>query len=277
MARTFFLSKLFQGILVRLGVLETQVGTIPTPEDYNTVADIRAETVHVNADRIFCLENQIIYAFNDASLAVDNGATILKPTNINVGDPGRWLFDQQLALKNHTHADKANVIAAPVQTKFLISNAGGHPVESAYSAASFATAGHNHDSAYATAQDLADIQAEVDALEAVTNDKADKYNVLAGDIGKPAVFDANGNVIPGSTIVFHEYESGALVAGTTKSCPHNKDLAIGYIINVRSADNQNNAMVQILTYTPAAPNDSVDIRSAIDIAAPGLIIQILGA
>jgi len=277
MARSFWTSKLWQGILTRLGLVETQQGTLPAAVDYNTIAEIRAETTHVDEDRIQCLENQITYQFETTSTASDDGFAVLKPTDINSGDPGRWLMEFQLALKNHAHTTYANKVAAPAQTKFITSDASGHPVESAYGASSFATSAHNHDSAYATAAVLADIQAEVDALEAIVDDKADKYPVVVGDIGKPAVFDANGNVIPGSTIVFYEYASGALVAGVTKSCVHDKDLAVGYIINVRASDNQNNAMVQILTYTPANPSNSVDIRSAIAIAAPGLIIQILGA
>jgi len=276
MARSFFNSKLLQWILTRLGVLETQQGTIPPAEDYNTVADVRAITSHTGGDRIFCLENQIIYAFDDASLATDNGSTILKPTNINVGDPGRWVFEQQLALKDHTHADKADKILTPAQAKFLMANAGGNPVESAYGNSSYAPTSHTH-SGYALATDLTTLQGEVDDLTTAIEAKADKYEVQEGQIGKPAVFDSQGNVIPGNTIQFYEFASGALSAGVTKSIAHNKDLAIGYIINIRSADNENNAMVQILKPTPAEPYNSVDIRSAIDIAAPGLIIQILGA
>jgi hypothetical protein len=274
--RTFYLSKLWQSILTRIGVLETQQGTIPPAEDYNTVADVRAETSHTGGDRIFCLENQIIYTFDAASMAVDNGSTIIKPTDINVGDPGRWIMEQQMALKNHTHADKADRITTPLQTRFLISASDGDPVESAYSSASFATVSHTH-TGYVSTATVEALQAEVDANTADIEGKIDKYNVLEADIGRPAVFNELGNVVPGATIVFYEFETGELIAGELKSVAHNKDLSTGYIINVRSADNNNNAMVQILRPTTAAPNNSVDIQSAIDIAAPGLIIQILGA
>lgn len=276
MARSFFNGKLWQGILTRIGVLETEQGTVPPPEDYNTVADIRAETVHVNLDRIFCLENSIIYKFDSGSMAVDNGTTILKPTNITVGNPGRWLQEMQLAAKTHTHTEYGAKMVAPLQTRFLISDAAGNPVESTSRANDFATVLHSH--AYATDEDLATLGTAVDDVVDSLEGKADKYAVQAGDVGKPAVFDSEGNVIPGHTIVFHEYASGALSAGVVKSCPHDKDLVIGYIINVRSADNETNAGgVPVLKPTPGAESDSVDIQSDIDIPTPGLIIQILGA
>jgi hypothetical protein len=275
MARSFYFSKLWQGILQRIGVLETQQGTIPPAEDYNTVADVRAETEHSGGDRIFCLENQIIYIFDDTSLASDNGSTVLKPNDINSEDPGRWIMEQQLALKGHTHSDKADKIVSPLQTRLLMANSDGNPIESIYPPSSFAQASHTH-SGYATTDDLSDLQAEVDANTAAIEDKMDKYAVQAGDIGRPAVFNAQGNVIPGTVTRFYQFITGALSAGVTKSVSHNQDLATGYIINVRTADNQNNAMVQMLMPTPMDENNSVDIRSAVDIPAPGLIIQILG-
>lgn len=276
MARSFFLSKLWQNILLRIGVLETYQGTIPPPEDYNTVADVRAETSHTDGDRIFCLENQIIYIFDDASMAADNGSLVLKPDDIGSGSPGRWVMEQQLALKNHSHFDKADKITDPLQTKFLVADSEGNPVESVYHHNSFAAIDHTH-TGYASVQDLTDLQVDVGALTEALTDKADKYNVQEGDIGKPAVFDSDGNVIPGNTIQFYEFTSGALQAGVTKSVAHNKDLAVGYIINVRSSDNETNAQVAVLKPTPGNAHNSVDIQSSIAVSAPGLIIQILGA
>ena len=256
--------------------METEQGTVPPPEDYNTVADIRAETVHVNLDRIFCLENFIIYKFNSASFEVDNGTTVLKPTNITVGNPGRWLQEMQLAPKTHSHSEYANKVADPVQTKFLKSDASGHPVEGEQDPSSFATQDHTHEG-YATAGDLAALESLISDNAEAINNKADKYTVMSGDVGKPAVFDENGNVVPGSTSVFHEYATGALAAGVTKSCPHNKDVA-KYIIIARSIDNETNAGgLSVLKRTPGSENNSVDIRSDIDIPDPGLIIQIQGA
>ncbi len=275
MARSFYNSKLFQWILQRIGVLETQAGTIPPAEDYNTIADVRAETIHIAEDRIFCLENQLIYIFDETSVAQDDGSLVLKPNDINAEDPGRWIFEQQLALKDHTHDDKADKIITPNQTKFLQADLSGNPVEGNYDANSFAAAGHTHE--YATAQDLADLEAEIDAMDAAMDDKADKYAVQAGDVGKPAVFDANGNCIPGSTIKFYSFPTGALSAGVTKTIAHNQDMTTGYIINARSQDNTNNANVTILMPNAADPDNSVDIQTSIDVVAPGLIIQILGA
>lgn len=274
MARSFFNSKLWQGILSRIGVLETQSGTLPPPVDYNTIADIRAETTHVDEDRIFCLENQVTYQFDSASTVADDGFAVIKPTDIGSGDPGRWLMEYQLALKTHTHAEKANIVSAPTQTRFLVSDENGNPVESASAASSFAAASHTH-AGYATTQSVEDLEAEIDAID--VDGKMDKYAVTEGDIGKPAVFDANGNTIPGSAIQFHEYSTGALTAKTTKSCVHNKNFGVGYFINARSSDNQTNAIVSILKPTAADPQNSIDIQVPVDIPAPGLIIQIIGA
>jgi hypothetical protein len=277
MARSFYFSKPWQGILTRLGILESEQGTVPPPEDYNTVADIRAETSHTAGDRIFCLENLIIYKFDAASMSVDNGTTILKPGNITVGNPGRWLQEMQLAAKTHTHTEYGAKIVAPVQTKFLKSDASGNPIESAQDTSSFSVSDHTHEG-YALEADLTEVAGDLATLAGSVSNKADKYAVQSGDVGKPAVFDADGNTVPGSTIIFYEYPSGALEAGVVKTCPHDKDLVIGYIIMARTADNETNAGgVPVLKPTPGSPNNSVDIQSDIDIPAPGLIIQILGA
>lgn len=275
MARSFFNSKLWQAILQRLGVLETSVGSIPPAEDYNSIADVRAETVHLDGDRIFCLENQIVYIFDDTSTAPDDGSLVLKPTDIDSGDPGRWVFEQQLALRDHTHDDKADKITAPNTTRFLQANSGGNPVEGNYSANSFAAASHTHE--YASAGDITNLEAAIDALDLEVADKMDKYAVLETDVGKPAVFDANGNVIPGETIKFYSFRSGALTAGVTKQVSHNQDMTVGYIPNVRNQDDTNNANVTILMPNAADPSNVIDIQSAVDIPEPGLLIQILGA
>lgn len=200
MANSFLNAKIIQNLLQRLGVLETQQGTIPPAEDYNTIADIRALTTYSNEDRIFCLENQIIYIFNAASTATDNGTTILKPTNIDTGDPGRWVFDKQLALKDHTHTAYAEKMQDPAQTKFLMSDENGNPIESTYDPNHFAEADHTH-SGYTTDEEFNTLSSTVGALATGLEDKADKYPVEVGDVGKPAVFDAEGNVIPSDSIL----------------------------------------------------------------------------
>jgi hypothetical protein len=279
MARSFFNSKLWQGILDRIGVLETYQGTIPPAEDYNTVADIRAETSHSDGDRIFCLANQIIYTFDDASLAADDGSLVLKPNNIDSGDPGRWVFEQQLALKDHTHDDKADRITTPLQTRFLISDADGDPAESLYHSGSFSAADHNHDDDYATADDLDAIEAYIDAIETALAAKMDKYEVTEEDIGKLAVFNAEGNIIPTSSgvIRFATFTTGALTANVTKTVTHGEDMAIGYLIQVRESDDSNNTGVAVLKPNAIDPDNAIDIQVGIDISAPGLIIQIIGS
>lgn len=278
MARSFYNSKLIQWILQRIGVLETYQGSVPPAEDYNTVADIRAETTYADSDRIFCLENQIIYTFDDASTATDDGVLVLKPNDIDPGDPGRWLFEQQLALKDHTHDDKADKIVGPLQSRFLLSDSGGNPTESTYHAGSFALASHTHEG-YATAEDLEALETDVEANTTALDGKMDKYGVTAPDIGKPAVFDATGNVIPGSwqgTLTYHQFNTGALEQGITKTVIHGQNLSSGYILNARLADDSNNAMVQVLMPNAVDPANSIDIKSTIDVADPGLIIQIIG-
>ncbi len=276
MARSFYLSKLWQSILTRIGVLETYQGTIPPAEDYNTVADIRVVNSLSNGDRVFCLENQIVYVYDATSTAADNGSTILKPNSIGSGSPGRWVMEQQLALKNHTHTDKADKLNSPLQTRFLQANAAGNPVEGPYGAASFAMISHTH-AGYVSSGDIEAMQGDINAIIASMEGKMDKPSITSGDVGKPAVFVAGGNVSPGSTLVFHEFQTGALVAGVTKTVSHDKDLAIGYIINARSPENDNNATVSILKPNVSNPSNAVDVQSGIDIAAPGLTIQILGA
>ncbi len=275
MARSFFNSKLWQGILDRLGLLETQVGTIPPAEDYNTVADVRAETTHNDGDRIFCLENQVIYIFDQASTEPDNGSTILKPDDISAGNPGRWVFESQLALKGHTHTDKADKITSPLQTRFLMSDGDGNPVESVYSPNSFAGSSHTH-TGYATEAALQNLQSEVDGLENDIGDKMDKYPVQAGDVGKPAVFNSEGNTIPGNLPNYYEFTTGELTAGVTKTISHNRDWSTGYIINARTPDGNNNMIVQVLKRNDADPANAIDIKSIVGVPEPGLTIQIVG-
>jgi hypothetical protein len=180
MARSFFGSKLWLGILSRIGILETYQGTIPPAEDYNTVADIRALTSHTAGDRTFCLENQIIYIFNAVSTATDNGSTILKPGDITVGNPGRWVVEQQMALKNHTHTEYGAKVAAPLQTRFLVSDAAGNPVEGLNDSSSFAAADHTHEG-YALEADLTDVADDLATLSGTVANKADKYAVQVGE------------------------------------------------------------------------------------------------
>ena len=198
--RTFFNSKLWQDLLQRVGLLETSQGTIPPANDYNTIAYIKAETVYVEGDRIFCLENQIIYIFNSASTAADNNATVLKPTNINAEDPGRWVMEQQIALKNHTHTTYAEKITDPLQTHFLMANAGGQFFESEYAPSSFATAEHEH-SEYGSPETMQTILDEIETINETLPNKADKYNVEIGDVGKYAVFNEDGNTVPSDVFV----------------------------------------------------------------------------
>lgn len=275
MARTFFISKLWHEILTRLGLIETNQGNLPPAIDYNTIADIRAEATHIDEDRIFCLENQITYQFDVASTDADDGFAVLKPNNIASGNPGRWHIEYQLALKNHTHAEKANVIANPNGARFLIASTQGHPVESNYGNNSFAAYDHNHNDDYASSAVLAALSLEIAALSEEVGNKIPRPLIQQGDVGKPAVFDVEGNLIPGGGVVFYQYSTGALVADTLKSCPHNKNL-LGYIINARSRDNHNNAQVMVLEPTPLNANNSVDIKVPIDIPEPGLTIQIMG-
>jgi hypothetical protein len=54
-------------------------------------------------------------------------------------------------------------------------------------------------------------------------------------------------------------------------------MVIGYIIQVREADDSNNTNVQILKPNAADPENAIDIQSLENVPEPGLLIQILGA
>jgi hypothetical protein len=209
-------------------------------------------------------------------MSVDNGSTILKPTDINVGDPGRWLMEQQMALKNHSHTEYAVKVTTPVQTRFLKSDASGSPVEGAEDASSFAASDHTH-AGYALDSDLTTVAGDLATLAGTVATKADKYAVTTGDIGKPAVFNAEGNVVPGATIKFFQFYTGPLVAGVVKPIRHDQNMLIGYIPNAREADNSNNTIVAILKPNDVEPENIIDVKSSENVPDPGLIIQILGA
>ena len=189
-------SLLFSDHEARIGNLETTVGAIPPAEDYNTVADIRAIEGYSDEDRAFCLENQIIYVFDESSTASDNGSTVLCPDDITPPDPGRWLFDQQLALKVHAHSEYAEKILNPLQTRFLVSDDEGNPQESDYSANSFAPTDHDHDEDYASAAQLQVLSDAVDAVNEAFDDKMDKIEPTEGQVNDIAIVNSDGNVTP---------------------------------------------------------------------------------
>lgn len=73
-------------------------GRIPAGLAYDTVADLRANTVYTNkgiyetsGELVADDGNGHIYIFRVASVAVDNGLSVVKPDDIDAADPGRYL------------------------------------------------------------------------------------------------------------------------------------------------------------------------------------------
>lgn len=59
--------------------------------DADTITEIRAFTDYSNGLEMFCAANNITYVFNSTSTTADDGYLVLKPDDINIADPGRWI------------------------------------------------------------------------------------------------------------------------------------------------------------------------------------------
>lgn len=89
-----------------------------------------------------------------------------------------------------------------------------------------------------------------------------------GDPLRTAFDNINGNnaILEAGAPVFHNFNTGALTAGVTKSVAHNKGLT-NYLIIARDATDNNNGIFNVLKPTPSDPTNSIDIQSAV--AIPG--------
>jgi hypothetical protein len=192
-ARTSWLGSIIQGILSRIGTLETQVGQTPDPDDYTDKDDVRSITGYSDADRVLCLENQYIYIFDDASAVADDDDIVLCPDDITHPAPGRWVRDTRLALYEHNHDPiYQKLITTPTQNRFTAVNASGQLVETAYHANSWAPYTHEH-AGYASTTSVEALDAALDALSDIVNNKMDKLAPTAGQVDEILTVDANGN------------------------------------------------------------------------------------
>lgn len=192
---SFINAKLWQNILSRIGSLETLIGQQPTPVDYNNASDLRAETIYNDEDRAFVLDVASVFIFDAESTATDDGILILIPDDITAPAPGRWLRENELALKSHTHDIYFSKIVTPVTNRFLVINSEGDIVETGFSQNSFAAANHTH-STYATKDQLATLAGAVDDLASQVNNVAQKPTLSEEQINKLAILDTDGNAQP---------------------------------------------------------------------------------
>lgn len=79
---------------ISLGYLEDQSYWAAAVNDYTA---LRALTATQRRDRQFRFVDAASekWIFDSASTSTDDGATVLKPTDLLIGDPGRWLIDPQ--------------------------------------------------------------------------------------------------------------------------------------------------------------------------------------
>lgn len=184
---------LYQDHESRIGTLETQVGQTPDPDDYTDKDDVRAITGYSDGDRVLCLENQYIYIFDDEEEDSDNGDDVLCPDDITPPDPGRWVRDTRLALYEHNHDTRYQLlIDTPTQNRFTQVNASGQLIETTYHANSWAAYTHNHDSDYADIDDFEDLETDVADLEADLEDKMDILSPTAGQVDEILTVNAQG-------------------------------------------------------------------------------------
>lgn len=86
-------------------VAEALAQDTPWQSQARTVAELRARSYHPDNCWIILHTASGVCApwqYDAASMAVDDGATILKPTDVVVTDPGRWLLDET---QQHNHDD----------------------------------------------------------------------------------------------------------------------------------------------------------------------------
>lgn len=60
--------------------------------DADTASDIRTVSLYGNGMQAYCAALNAYFRFDSNSVAADDGATVLKPDDVPVGNPGRWLL-----------------------------------------------------------------------------------------------------------------------------------------------------------------------------------------
>lgn len=127
-------------------VAEALVQDTPWQSQARTVEDLRARSYHPdNCWVILHTASGVCtpWQYDAASMAVDDGATILKPTDVVVTDPGRWLLDEA---QQHNHDDAYPGLVDPsVVGNFpSFSDTHGQMQDSGYDATDFALVAHTH-------------------------------------------------------------------------------------------------------------------------------------
>lgn len=85
-----------------VALVEYQLGLPPRQTPCVSVSELRARIYHSDDCWCVCPVASVAWAwqYDAASMAVDNGTTILRPDNVVVTDPGRWL---RRAVYSSTH------------------------------------------------------------------------------------------------------------------------------------------------------------------------------
>lgn len=180
----------------RLAALEGNTGAYAPDTWYDTLADIRAVTVHADGDRIGYFPTETVYVYSATATAADDGANYIKPTDVT--GAGRWVSDKRFAIVGHTHSQYTEKVPGAV-TNNLATWENGSPKDSGVPVANVVVKDGDKQLStedYTTEEKakLASLPTDFDTAFAA---KADKMSVeTAGDIGKLLVMDADGNPQP---------------------------------------------------------------------------------
>ena len=81
-----------------------------TPDNWQTIAGIRAMKVHETGDDVGCFDNNSIYQYDSTCSTADDGVIYLKPTNVTTN--GRWVRQFIVAAASHNHNSDYDAIGA---------------------------------------------------------------------------------------------------------------------------------------------------------------------
>lgn len=126
-------------------LVEYQLGLPPRQTPCASVVELRARVYHSDDCWCICPVAGVAWAwqYDAASVSADNGTTVLKPDDVAIGDPGRWLLDETQQ-HNHDDAYPALVDLSVIGNFPSFSDTHGQMQDSGYKPADFATAGHGH-------------------------------------------------------------------------------------------------------------------------------------
>jgi len=127
-------------------------GVMPGPDWYQIgddlnfadVAGLRATTEYENKRRAGVQSpSPTVYMFDSAATLADNGDTVIKPTDIGAGDPGRWIkISASVAVDPDDVLDLTDQIADRFISHEL--NQAGHPIHVRDGALSATPPGSDH-------------------------------------------------------------------------------------------------------------------------------------